>query len=70
VNASSRTLVAALAVERGEVEGICGLDWSSLRGQKPDWVSIRRMHILLQVARDAHPSLSAQGAPTLRHYLL
>jgi len=57
-----------LAMERGEVEGICGLDWSSLRGQKPDWVRDNRMHVLLQVGLDAHPGLSAQGVPTLwRH---
>jgi hypothetical protein len=58
-----------LAMERGEVEGICGLDWSSLRGQKPDWVRNNRMHVLLQVALDAHPGLSGQGVPTLWHYV-
>jgi hypothetical protein len=58
-----------LAMERGEVEGICGLDWSSLRGQKPDWVRDNRMHVLLQVGLDAHPGLSAQGVPTLWHYV-
>jgi tripartite-type tricarboxylate transporter receptor subunit TctC len=58
-----------LAMERGEVEGICGFDWSSLRGQKPDWVRDKRMHVLLQVGLDAHPGLSAQGVPTLWSYV-
>jgi len=58
-----------LAMERGEVEGICGLDWSSLRGQRPDWVRDNRMYVLLQVGLDAHPGLSAQGVPALWSYV-
>jgi tripartite-type tricarboxylate transporter receptor subunit TctC len=58
-----------LAMERGEVEGICGLDWSSLRGQKPDWVRNNRMHVLLQVGLDPHPGLSGQGVPMLWRYV-
>ena len=27
-----------LAIERGEVDGMCGLDWSSLKSQRPDWL--------------------------------
>ena len=34
-----------LSMERGEVEGICGLDWSSLRSQKPHWVKDKLMHV-------------------------
>jgi tripartite-type tricarboxylate transporter receptor subunit TctC len=58
-----------LAMERGEVEGICGLDWSSLRTQKPDWVRHNRMHVLLQVGMDPHPELSGQGVRTLWDYV-
>jgi tripartite-type tricarboxylate transporter receptor subunit TctC len=58
-----------LAMERAEVEGICGLDWSSLRTQKPHWVRDKLMHVILQVAPDEHKGLSAMGAPTLWKYV-
>ena len=32
------TVDIALAMERGEVDGVCGWDWSSVKSQKPDWV--------------------------------
>jgi len=25
-------------MERGEVDGLCGWDWSSVKSQKSDWV--------------------------------
>ncbi len=54
-----------LSMERGEVEGICGLDWSSLRSQKPHWVKDKLMHVILQVGLDEHAGLAKDGVPTL-----
>jgi tripartite-type tricarboxylate transporter receptor subunit TctC len=58
-----------LAMERAEVEGICGLDWSSLRTQKPEWVRDNRMHVILQTGLDTHPGLAAQGVPNIWNYV-
>jgi len=58
-----------LAMERGEVEGICGLDWSSLRTQKPHWVRDKLMHVILQVAPDEHKGLAEMGVPPLWKYV-
>jgi tripartite-type tricarboxylate transporter receptor subunit TctC len=58
-----------LSMERREVEGICGLDWSSLRTQKPDWVRDKRMHVILQTGLDTHAALAAQGVPGLWKYV-
>ena len=58
-----------LSMERREVEGICGLDWSSLRTQKPDWVRDKRMHVILQTGLDTHAGLAAQGVPNLWKYV-
>jgi tripartite-type tricarboxylate transporter receptor subunit TctC len=58
-----------LSMERREVEGICGLDWSSLRTQKPDWVRDKKMHVILQTGLDTHPGLAAQGVPGLWKYV-
>jgi tripartite-type tricarboxylate transporter receptor subunit TctC len=58
-----------LAMERKEVEGICGLDWSSLRSQRPAWVRDKRMHVILQTALDTHEGLAAQGVPNIWKYV-
>ena len=42
------TSEARLAVERGEVEGICGLSWSTLKASNPEWIQDKRMNVLLQ----------------------
>jgi tripartite-type tricarboxylate transporter receptor subunit TctC len=58
-----------LAMERGEVEGVCGFDWSSLRTQKPTWIRDHKLHIILQVAPDEHKGLAEMGVPTLWKYV-
>jgi tripartite-type tricarboxylate transporter receptor subunit TctC len=39
-----------MSVERGEVECICGLSWSTLKASRPDWISGHRLNVILQVA--------------------
>ncbi len=45
----------ALAMERGEVDGICGYSYSSLRASRKSWIDDRKVAILVQAAlvRDA-----------------
>jgi tripartite-type tricarboxylate transporter receptor subunit TctC len=42
------TTGSRLAVERGEVDGVCGLSWSTLKASNPDWVRNNRINVLLQ----------------------
>jgi hypothetical protein len=58
-----------LSMERREVEGICGLDWSSLRTQKPDWVRDKKMHVILQTGLDTHAGLTKMGVPEIWKYV-
>ena len=37
-----------LAMERGEVDGICGLSWGTIKVAHPDWVSGKGVNLLLQ----------------------
>jgi len=39
-----------LAMERGEVDGRCGWSWSSIKITKPDWITGRKINLLLQMA--------------------
>jgi tripartite-type tricarboxylate transporter receptor subunit TctC len=57
------TAEIGLAVERGEVDGLCGWDWSSLKAQKSDWLRDKKVNILLQVALEPEAELTKLGVP-------
>jgi tripartite-type tricarboxylate transporter receptor subunit TctC len=46
-----------IALERGEIEGRCGMSYSSLAGTRPDWISGQKFRILLQISTARHPAL-------------
>jgi hypothetical protein len=46
-----------LAMERGEVEGNCGLGWTFLKLRKADWLREKKINILFQWALRRHPDL-------------
>jgi tripartite-type tricarboxylate transporter receptor subunit TctC len=57
-----------LAMERGEVDGMCGLDWASLKSQRPDWVTNKTANILAQINVEPEPELTRLGVPQIwRH---
>ena len=59
----------SLAMERGEIDGTCGWDWSSLKSMKPDWIKERRVNILFQVGLKPDPELTAMGVPEIWKFL-
>jgi len=58
-----------LAMERGEVDGLCGLDWNSLKSQKPDWLRDKKLNILTQVALEPNAELTKLGVPMIWKYV-
>lgn len=62
------TVDILLAIERGEVEGMCGYDWSSLRSQRPQWLSEKKINILLQIALEPEATLTNLGVPHVYKY--
>ena len=58
-----------LAMERGEVDGTCGWDWSSVKSQKSEWLSDHKVNVLVQVGLDPNPELSAMGVPEIWKYV-
>ena len=46
-----------MAIESGEVDGRCGWSLSSLKSTKPDWLSDKRVHVLVQMALAKSPEL-------------
>src|SRR5262249_21679397 len=48
-----------LAVENGEVQGEAGKDWTTLTSTRPQWISGKKINILVQMGLKAHPDLKA-----------
>jgi tripartite-type tricarboxylate transporter receptor subunit TctC len=59
----------ALAMERGEIDGLCGWDWSSFKSQKPEWLRDNKANVLLQVSLDPHPELTKMGVPQVFQFV-
>ena len=59
VNGYNSTAAIALAVERGEVQGIADWSWSSLKAVRPQWLADKQVTVLLQGALKNEPELGA-----------
>lgn len=61
-----------IAIERGELDGICGLDASTLKTLRPTWIGSKDFHTVIQVtvASDkSSPELDKLGIPTIWKYI-
>ena len=69
VSGYSGTAEIALAVERGEIDGACGWDWSSFKSQRPDWIRDNKVNLLLQVGLEPNAELTRMGVPEVFKYV-
>jgi tripartite-type tricarboxylate transporter receptor subunit TctC len=51
------TAETMLAMERGEVEGLCGISWSTLKSRHPQWMQDKKINIIVQAAMKKEPEL-------------
>ncbi len=58
-----------LAVERGEVDGMCGFDFASLKSQRSSWITEKKVNIILQTAIDGEAELDRMGVPLVWKYV-
>jgi tripartite-type tricarboxylate transporter receptor subunit TctC len=42
------TTDVTLAMQRGEVDGLCGISWSTVKSRYPEWVAQKKINFLLQ----------------------
>jgi tripartite-type tricarboxylate transporter receptor subunit TctC len=63
------TVDIALAMERGEVDGMCGWDWSSVKSQKSDWVRDKKINVLVQVSLEPLEELTKAGVPHIWEFV-
>jgi tripartite-type tricarboxylate transporter receptor subunit TctC len=46
-----------LAMEKGEIDGVTGVSWASIRADKPEWLKSGRAKVLLQLGLQRHPDM-------------
>jgi tripartite-type tricarboxylate transporter receptor subunit TctC len=63
------TLDTTLAMERGEIDGMCGWDWSSAKSQKPEWIRDGKLRLLMQIGAAPDDELTKLGAQPLWKYV-
>jgi len=63
------TLEVTLAIERRELDGTCGWNWSSAKSQKPDWVRDNKLNYLAQISLQPNAELTQLGAPEIWRYI-
>jgi tripartite-type tricarboxylate transporter receptor subunit TctC len=57
VSGYNTTAQVALAIERGEVQGIADWSWSSIKSVRPGWLRDKKVSLLLQGALERDPEL-------------
>jgi hypothetical protein len=63
------TLDVTLAMERTEIDGACGWEWSSAKAQKPEWIRDGKLNFLLQIGPQPNDELTKMGVPRLDDYM-
>jgi len=56
-------------IERRELDGTCGWNWSSAKSQKPDWVRDNKLNYLAQISLQPNAELTQLGAPEIWRYI-
>jgi tripartite-type tricarboxylate transporter receptor subunit TctC len=47
-----------LAMERGEVDGLCGISWSTVKSTHPDWLANHLVNFIVQAAPNKQPEIA------------
>jgi tripartite-type tricarboxylate transporter receptor subunit TctC len=69
VNGYKGTVDILLAMERGEVDAMCGIDWSSLKTQRGDWVRDHKLHVLVRYGTDPQKELDEMKVPDISTFI-
>jgi tripartite-type tricarboxylate transporter receptor subunit TctC len=46
-----------LAMERGELDGVCGIDWTTIKAQRQRWIDAKSINVIAQAAFHKDPDL-------------
>ena len=48
-----------LAMECGEIDGLCGISWSTIKTRHPEWLTSHSVNIIVQAALKKEPEISS-----------
>src|SRR5580704_15127407 len=48
-----------LARERGEIDGLCGISWSTIKSRHPEWLTSHSVNIIVQAALKKEPEIAS-----------
>jgi tripartite-type tricarboxylate transporter receptor subunit TctC len=57
-----------LALERGEVQGACGIGWTGIETLHPDWFAKDIVRVLVQLSTKGHDDLNQRGVPRAEEF--
>ncbi len=63
VNGYDGAAAVDLAIERGELEGAAGKDWTTITSTHPDWIRDKSINILMQMGMEPLPALQGRCRP-------
>ncbi len=52
-----------LALERGEVQGACGIGWTGIEAMHPEWFAKDTVRVLVQLSNTGHNDLNKRNIP-------
>ena len=52
-----------LAIEKNEVQGLCGFSWSSFKAQRGDWLKSGFVRVVVQEHDKGNPEINKMGVP-------
>ena len=54
---------SCVAIERNEVQGVCGMGWDAMYSQRPDWLEKGFIRVLVQENLSGSPMFDTMGVP-------
>jgi hypothetical protein len=57
-----------LAMERGELDGLCGYGWGSMKTARPDFIRDKKLNLILQFSNQSHAELEGK-VPVMMDYI-
>ncbi len=63
VHGYAGTREVGMAIESGEVQGLCGMGWTSIQSQRPDWFEKKIVRVLVQESTVGDAELNKEKVP-------
>ena len=69
VSGYKATVDIAVAVDRGEVDGWCGVDVSTHTAVRPTWLPNKEVNFLVQLGLEPNPEMTGLGIPSIMEFV-